>query len=229
MNPVTTSPRSTATATALSITIALTAGCWVVALKCMRGMDDGAATALGPFAAFSVVWVSMMAAMMLPGALPGIVRRARTAGGGAVPRFVVSYLLVWSAAGLVVFALYRPHSTVVAGAMVMLAGLYELTPVKQHFRGRCRASLGSGFEFGLCCVGSSGGLMLLLLALGPMSAFWMVVVTVLGLAQKWLPARAVLDVPLALAITGFGILVILAPAALTGVLPQVAPAMMPAM
>ena len=229
MNPAKTSPRSTATATALSVTLALAAGCWVVALKCMRGMDDGAATVLGSLASFSVMWVSMMAAMMLPGALPGIVRRAGATGGGAVLRFVVSYLLVWSGVGLVIFALYRPHSTVVAGVLVMLAGLYELTPVKQHFRVRCRAALGSGFEFGLCCVGSSGGLMLILLALGPMSVLWMVVVTVLGLAQKWLAAKAVLDVPLALAITGFGILVVLAPAALTGVLPQVGPGMMPTM
>jgi hypothetical protein len=63
---------------------------------------------------------------------------------------------------------------------------------------RCRQSAGSGFGFGLCCLGSSAGLMAMLVVLGVMSPGWMAAIAVLVTAQKLLPARAALDVPLAL-------------------------------
>jgi predicted metal-binding membrane protein len=94
-----------------------------------------------------------------------------------------------------------------------------LTPLKRHFRRRCRESIRSGFEFGLCCVGSSIGLMLMLVVLGVMSVTWMAVITVVVLAQKILPAKAVLDVPLALAIVGLGIWIAVAPASVPGLIP----------
>ena len=52
-----------------------------------------------------------------------------------------------------------------------------------------------------------------------MSVVWMVVITVLVLAQKLLPAKAAIDVPLALAITGLGIWILLAPATIPGITP----------
>ena len=55
------------------------------------------------------------------------------------------------------------------------------------------------------CVGSSIGLMVVLLALGAMSVTWMALVAVLVLAQKLLPPRAAVDVPVALAIVALGI------------------------
>ena len=58
--------------------------------------------------------------------------------------------------------------------------------------------------------------MLVLVALGVMSIAWMVVITVLGAAQKLLPANAALDVPLALAITGLGVLLVVAPSSVPG-------------
>jgi len=102
---------------------------------------------------------------------------------------------------------------------VIAAGVYELTPVKRHFRRRCRDTVRSGFGFGLCCAGSSMGLMLMLLALGAMSLIWMSVVAVLVLAQKLLPPKAAVDVPLALAILGFGIWIVLAPSSVPGLVP----------
>jgi predicted metal-binding membrane protein len=78
---------------------------------------------------------------------------------------------------------------------------------------------GSGFGFGLCCLGSSIGLMAMLVALGVMSIAWMAVITVLASAQKLLPPRAAVDLPVALAITGLGILIIVAPAAVPGLIP----------
>jgi predicted metal-binding membrane protein len=212
--------RAVVTAAALTATLGLAAASWVVAVGLMGGMDMGVATPLGSFAFFVALWVSMMAAMMLPGAAPAVLRCAHASGRvRAVPLFVGAYLAVWALVGVAVYALYRPHGSFAAGAVVIAAGVYELTPLKQRFRRRCRESVRSGFEFGLYCVGSSIGLMLMLVALSVMSITWMLVITVLILAQKLLPANAAVDVPLALAIVGLGALIVIAPSSVPGLMP----------
>jgi len=204
----------------VATTIGLAAASWVVAVRRMHGMDMGVATRLGSFVPFIAVWAVMMAAMMLPGAAPAVLRRAQASGRvRAVPLFIGSYLATWAVVGGAAYALYRPHGSMAAGAVTVAAGLYELTPLKRHFRRRCRDSVRSGFGFGLCCVGSSIGLMVMLVALGVMSVTWMSVIAVLVLVQKLLPAKAAVDVPLALAIIGFGIWIILAPASVPGLVP----------
>jgi predicted metal-binding membrane protein len=209
-----------ATAAALAVTLGLAAVAWVVAVRQMTGMDMGVATRLGSFAFFAGLWVTMMAAMMLPGAVPAVVRRVQaTRRVRGVPLFLGSYLAVWAVVGVVVYALYRPHGVVVAGAIVIAAGAYEFTPVKQHFRRRCQDAAGSGLGYGLCCLGSSIGLMVMLVAVSVMSVIWMSVIAVLALGQKLLPAKAAVDVPVALAIVGLGILIVLAPASVPGVMP----------
>jgi predicted metal-binding membrane protein len=215
-----TSARIAATAAALAATLGLAAASWVVAVRQMTGMDMGVATELGSFAFFVALWVTMMAAMMLPGAAPAVLRRAHASGRvRAVPLFVVSYLSVWTLVGVAVYALYQPHGSLAAGAAAIAAGVYEFTPLKQHFRRHCRESVRSGFEFGLYCVGSSIGLMLMLVALGVMSVTWMSVIAVLILAQKLLPPKPAIDVPLALAVIGLGILIVLAPTSVPGLTP----------
>ena len=213
---------SVATAAALTATLGLGAASWVVAVRQMNGMDMGVATRLGSFAFFVALWVSMMAAMMLPGAASAVLRGAHATGRvRAVLLFVGWYLAVWTLVGVAVYALYRPHGSFSAGALVIAAGVYEFTRLKQNCRRRCRESVRSGFEFGLYCVGSSIGLMLMLVALGVMSVTWMSVIAVLVLAQKLLPAKAAIDVPLALAIVGLGILIVLAPSSVPGLMPPV--------
>ena len=128
-----------------------------------------------------------------------------------MPLFLGSYLAVWTLVGVAVYALYRPHGPGVAGAVVIAAGVYEFTPLKKHFRARCRESARSGLGFGLCCAGSSIGLMLMLVVLGVMSITWMCVIAAVAVAQKLLPAKAAIDVPLALAIIGLGVLIVTAP------------------
>jgi predicted metal-binding membrane protein len=214
-----TSATTGATAAALTATLGLAAASWVVAVRQMNGMDMGVATQLGSFPFFIALWVAMMAAMMLPGAAPAVLRRAHARGVRTVPLFVGSYLAVWTLVGVAVYALYRPHGSFAAGAVVIAAGIYELTPLKQRFRRRCRESAGSGFALGLCCVGSSIGLMLMLVALSVMSVTWMSVIAVLVLAQKVLPAKAAFDVPLALAMVGLGILIVIAPSSVPGLTP----------
>jgi len=214
-----TSATTAETAAALTATLGLAAASWVVAVRQMNGMDMGVATQLGSFAFFVALWVAMMAAMMLPGAAPAVLSRTHAGGVRAVPLFVGSYLAVWTLVGVAVYELYRPHGSFAAGVLVIAAGMYELTPLKRHFRQRCRESVGSGFEYGLCCAGSSIGLMLMLVALSVMSVTWMSVEAFLILAQKVLPAKAAIVVPLGLAIVGFGILIVIAPSSVPGLMP----------
>lgn len=209
------------TAAALTATLGLAAASWVVVVRQMNGMDMGVATRLGAFWFFVALWVLMMAAMMLPGAVPAVLRSARASGRvSAVPRFVGSYLAVWTLAGVAVYVLYRPHGYLAAGVVVITAGVYEVTPLKRHFRRLCRENVGSGFELGLYCVGSSIGLMLLFVVLGVMSVTWMSVIAVIVLAQKLLPAKATIDGPLALAIVALGIQIIIAPLSVPGLMPS---------
>jgi predicted metal-binding membrane protein len=199
---------------------ALAALASVVTVRQMHGMDMGVATQLGSFAFFVALWAVMMAAMMLPGLVPAVLRRGRRTGPvRAVVPFVASYLVVWTLVGALVYALYHPHGTTTAGLVVIAAGLYELTRLKQHCRRCCLARTRSGFEFGLYCVGSSIGLMAMLVALGVMSVTWMLVIAALVFAQKWLPAKPAIDVPLALTLVAFGMLIIAAPGSVPGLMP----------
>jgi len=213
-------PDAATTVAVLAGTLGLAAAAWVVAVRQMRGMDMGIATELGSFGSFIALWVAMMAAMMLPGAAPAVVRHVQ-AGGRVLtaPLFVGCYLAVWTLVGALAYGVYRPHGSVAAAAVVIAAGAYELTPVKRHFRRRCRESARSGIGYGLCCVGSSIGLMLMLLALGVMSIAWMSVIAVVVLAQKLMPARAAIDMPLALAIVGLGVWIAVAPSSVPGLMP----------
>ena len=196
---------------------------WIVVVGRMRGMDAGPGTDLGGLGWYVGVWVTMMAAMMLPSAAPMVVlfdrvsaeRRRRGVPAVATSIFVASYLAVWTAYGLAAYGLYRGVRALdlgfldwdrggpyVTGALVALAGAYELTPLKnmclRHCRtplhfvfGRWRDGIGGairmGLEHGAYCVGCCWGLMVVLFALGVMSILWMAVVAALIFAQKVLP------------------------------------------
>ena len=205
---------------ATAATLALAGGCWVLAVRQMSGMNMGVGTELGSFAFFLGIWVTMMAAMMLPGATVAISRRARDSGVvRAVAPFAAAYVAVWTAVGVLVYALYRPHGTLVAGIVVIAAGVYELTPVKRRCRTRCRQRVESGFGFGLDCVGSSIGLMAVLVVVGVMSIAWMSTITIVLIVQKLLPARIALDLPIALAILALGLLIVISPSSVPGLMP----------
>ena len=213
-----TQPRVVETAAVVAATLGLAAAGWIVSVQQMQGMDMGAATSLGSFPFFLAVWLAMMTAMMLPGALPALTRRASADGSLlAAPQFAVAYLAVWTIAGLVVYIVYFPHGTIVAGTLTVGAGVYELTPLKQACRRRCRENVRSGSQFGLYCIGSSIGLMVVLLAVGAMSVTWMIVIATLVVAQKLLPPSALLDRPLGLALVGLGIAIAVEPSAIPGI------------
>jgi predicted metal-binding membrane protein len=140
---------------------------WIVTVQRMRGMDAGPGTDLGELGWYVGVWVTMMAAMMLPSTAPVVLlfdkvaAERRRAGMPAVATlvFVASYLAVWTAYGLAAYGLYRGiHSldlrfldwgrggSYLTGALVASAGLYELTPLKNVCLHHCRSPL--HFVFG---------------------------------------------------------------------------------
>ena len=152
------------------------------------------------------LFVLMMVAMMLPSAVPAIARRAGDGAGAlAAPLFAGSYLGVWALAGLVIWLLYQPPGAATSGALLIAAGVYELTPVKRQCRRRCRERVRSGARFGARCFGSSIGLMLVLVAVNVMSVGLMVAIAAVVLAQKLFPPRPIFDLSLALVIVALGI------------------------
>jgi predicted metal-binding membrane protein len=136
---------------------------WIVTVERMRGMDGGPGTDLGGLGWFTGIWVTMMAAMMLPSVAPTVltysrIARHRTATGGrplAAPWiFVAGYLLVWTVYGLAAYGLYRIVDAIgggfldwdrggpwVAGLALVGAGLYQLTPLKEVCLRHCRTPL----------------------------------------------------------------------------------------
>ncbi len=160
--PVDRSPRSLnpVWTTAFLVGAALVA--WIVSLDRMRGMDAGPGTDLGGFAWFLGIWVTMMAAMMLPSAAPMVLLFERVNRQRAAQRrpfvpawvFVAGYLAVWTAFGLVAYATYAlvaalEHGVLawdragpyVAGGAVVAAGLYQLTPLKSMCLRHCRGPM----------------------------------------------------------------------------------------
>jgi predicted metal-binding membrane protein len=133
----------------------------------------------------------MMAAMMLPSALPALVSLRR---GARALAFAASFLAAWFAWGVVAFVAYDHSGLMDAGtyATVVLlaaAALYELTPLKRACLRRCRASASSGpalargVRYAVDCLGCCAGLMVALFALDPMSTAWMLAVGALVFVQ----------------------------------------------
>jgi predicted metal-binding membrane protein len=193
--------------------LGLAAVAWVVTVERMRGMDEGPATDLGGLGWYLGVWVTMTAAMMLP----SVVRVAPAI------QFAIGYLAVWTACGLVAYAVFRSGiSTEVAGWLIVAAGLYELTPLKQRSLRHCReqsesaGALRSGVAHGVDCVGCSGGLMVALFALGAMSLLWMAVVAAAIFAEKVLPHGVWVSRVVAVALLALGTWVALSPESVPG-------------
>jgi predicted metal-binding membrane protein len=215
--------------------VAAAAAAWAVTVDRMRGMDAGPGTDLGGLAWYLGIWVTMMAAMMLPSTAPAARHVARLARRAPTLLFAVGYLTVWTGYGLLAYGVFRlvnsldlgwlawnrsgPHA---AGAVVVAAGLYELTPSKRLSLRRCRGAphggnaFRSGLAHGLDCVGCSGALMAVLFVLGAMSLFWMAIVAVAIFAEKVLPRGPRLAPALAVALVALGIWVAVSPESVPG-------------
>ncbi len=222
------------------------AGWWWTAGQ-MRGMDNGPWTGLGALGWFLGVWVVMMAAMMLPSVSPTVAlysSMTRDRSPLAPLLFTTGYLVTWAAAGLLVFGLAAGAGPLtgnvlawdragrwVAGGTLIVAAVYELTPLKDACLGRCRSPLGfllgswragglgalrMGMRNGAWCVGCCWALMASLLALGVMSVLWMAVVAGLIALEKTLPWRRTATYGTAAVLLVLGVLLLTAPHSLPG-------------
>src|SRR5262245_20455508 len=124
---------------------------WIITVERMVGMDAGPGTDLGGLGWYVGIWVTMMAAMMLPSAAPMVMlfarvsheRRQREQGIVPTTSFVAGYIAVWTVYGLFAYGLFRAITAVdtdflawdragpyVVGVAIAAAGIYELTPLK---------------------------------------------------------------------------------------------------
>jgi predicted metal-binding membrane protein len=185
-------------------------GWWWTAEQ-MRGMDQGPWTGLGTADWFLGVWIVMMAAMMFPSVSPTVALYSRmtlTRSPVSPLLFAAGYLLTWAAAGVLAFAVGKVVFAVagnelswsnggraVAGATLLLAAVYQLTPLKDVCLGKCRSPLDlllavrMGVKNGGWCVGCCWALMALLFALGAMSIAWMAFVAGLIAFENTIPWR----------------------------------------
>jgi predicted metal-binding membrane protein len=170
-----------------------------------------------------VMWAVMMVAMMTPAAAPMIlmfstIHRRRTAEGRpAVPTaiFILGYLVVWTIysvvaavgqAGLHAAALLSPAmaatSPLLAGGLLVAAGVFQWTPLKRACLAACRSPLSflmtgwregragafvMGLRHGLYCLGCCWVLMALLFVAGVMNLLWIAVLAVAVLVEKVVP------------------------------------------
>jgi predicted metal-binding membrane protein len=199
---------------------ALAGVAWWATVNQMAGMDAGPGTDLGALGWFVGVWVVMMAAMMFPSVSPTVALYARMTQRRDVIRpilFTGAYLLVWSAVGVVSYGLFQlgkvwfgsqlawdAGGRWLAAGILVVAAVYELTPLKTACLSQCRSPLGfllgnwrdgragaveMGARHAALCVGCCWALMAALFALGVMSLVWMAVVAAVITAEKTLPWR----------------------------------------
>ena len=231
-----------------AVLLVLAVVAWMVSDLRMSGMDAGPGSPLGTFGFFISTWVVMMAAMMFPSVGPmvhmyvniqrGRRRRAMPAPAGATACFVAGYLVVWSSAGVLAYAVAKAGAHLggssvswahggrwIAGGIILFAAGYELTPLKQVCLSHCRSPVSfileswrggrsgavqMGLRHGAWCLGCCWALMAALFALGVMSLAWMTVIGALIAIEKLLPWRRV-----GVAITTLVLLVLAAGVAFT--------------
>lgn len=240
--------------------LALAAGAWVIVVwqslsggGPASGTSTASALTMGMgIALFLAIWVAMMAAMMFPAAAPMILVYARlqsgrkSAGKPYVPTafFVGSYLLVWAAAGALAFAgalgvgaladrvpWLHDNGPRLAGGVLILAGLYQLTPLKARCLRQCRTPLSfvinhwrdgrggalvMGLQHGAFCFGCCWLLFVLLFPLGVMNLAAMGVLTVIIFAEKSTAFGMRIAQGLGVALVAYGIAVTMLPWLLPG-------------
>jgi predicted metal-binding membrane protein len=231
----------------IAILLALAVVAWWSTADRMAGMDEGPGTQLGALGWFLGVWVVMMAAMMFPSLAPTVAlysRMTRRRSPAAPLVFAAGYLVTWTAAGLLAYALFELGRSLlggqlawssagrwVAGGTLLAAAVYELTPLKDVCLGKCRSplgflmgswrdglrgALGMGARHGAWCVGCCWALMAALFALGVMSLAWMAFVAVLIALEKTLPWGRAVTYSTAAILLALGVLLLAAPDAIPG-------------
>jgi predicted metal-binding membrane protein len=241
----------------LGILLLLAAAAWIVLIRQATMASDAAmgqnALTMGLNAPlFLLIWIVMMVAMMFPTAAPMILMFTtisagkRQRGQPFVPTwiFVSAYLLVWTLVGGLAYLLalaagrlaamspwLLSHAAQLGGGVLILAGAYQLSPLKHTCLAKCRTPLQfvlsswrdgksgafrMGVIHGLYCLGCCWLLFVILFPLGVMNVAAMAVLTALIFAEKSLPAGRHISQVAAVILIGYGSVILFLPAALPG-------------
>ncbi len=199
---------------------------------------------------FISIWIVMMVAMMFPTAAPMILMFSKIYTSKRqqelpfVPTwvFVSAYLLVWSLCGVVAYPLavgfeqlagqsmwLMDNAARLGGVVLLLAGLYQLSPLKDICLSKCRTPLQfilsswhdgyggafrMGLEHGAFCLGCCWLLFVILFPLGIMNIAVMALVTALIFAEKALPIGRQISKLAGAGLIVYGALIMFLPAAL---------------
>jgi predicted metal-binding membrane protein len=208
-------PRPVATAI-IAVLLVCAAAAWLFTAQQAASMAGMGGMAMLGAGLFLITWVVMMVAMMFPSIAPMVLAHAgivRARGNGTTPTvaFVLGFLAVWSAAGLVPLAVLQLLGSSLAGpiiswlprlggAVVVVAGIYQFTPLKTACLSTCRSPLGfilthdfgggtpaaarAGVSHGVFCLGCCWAIMAVLAVVGLMNLVWMAVFAVLFFLEK---------------------------------------------
>ena len=206
-------PRPAAAAIVAAL-LACAAVAWLITIRQAGSMGTGGVRMLSA-GLFLITWLVMMVAMMFPSVAPMTLAFAsvtRSRGEGYLPTaaFVLGYILVWAVSGLVPLAVLQaldhiwmtPPSWLprLGGAVIVIAGIYQFTPLKDTCLGACRSPLGfilthdfgggppaavrAGTSHGLYCLGCCWALMAVLAVLGLMNIAWMALFAAIFFIEK---------------------------------------------
>jgi predicted metal-binding membrane protein len=214
---------------------------WAAMTDDMAGMDMVMTPAVRAGLAFVAAWTVMMAAMMLPSALPMIALYAATQRDTAGPTpsvvpvtlFTLIYLGLWAATGVPIYvasvalsALATDVRAYTVAGMLVVAGIFQLTPLKHmclrrcrsplgfflgHWRGGWRGSVAIGWAHAAYCLGCCWALMIVLVGAGAMGLAWVLLVAVVVAAEKLLPAGERIAVVTGIALVLLGLAVAVRP------------------
>jgi predicted metal-binding membrane protein len=236
----------------LASLLVLAAACWLVVLR-QAGMTQGMGLTMGlALPLFLLAWVAMMIAMMFPTAAPMILMFGRVAAGKQqraqhfVPTwvFVSAYLVVWVGFGVVAYAAaaglgalamqstwLMGNAARFGGAVLLVGGLYQLSPLKSLCLTKCRSPLSflltswrdgyagafvMGLKHGAYCLGCCWLLFAILFPLGVMNIAAMVGLTLLIFAEKSLPRGSVIARVAGVALVAYGAVVLVTAHGLPG-------------
>ncbi len=230
--------------------LGLAAGGWVVFLTQAgdgRTMGHGMGPDLtmgGSWVLFLAMWVAMMVAMMFPAAAPMVLMygRMRRSDPPSIALFTASYIVLWFVFGALAYFVSAAveagasrsewiamHWGRAGGALLVLAGVYQLTPLKEVCLRRCRTPLSfvmtrwregrsgavrMGLRHGLYCMGCCWVLFLILIPLGVMNVAAMAAVATLVFAEKVLPWGPAIGAVAAGVLVVYGLAVSIHPALL---------------
>ena len=220
-------------ALAAAATLAIAAFGWLVVLG-QAGMATSMTAGWSAAANFRIMWAAMIVAMMLPSAVPVVVRLARVGAGPRTAVFLLVYLAIWSGMGVLAFALNAALSSFpngirmpAGGVVLVIGGVYWFSRFRKRTETTCRTIGGhsqlvgevttadvvrTGATYSMSCVACTGGLMAALVVIGISNLFWMVVLSGMVLVYKVLPRPGGLGLVTAVTLVAAGLVIALFPA-----------------